>query len=148
MLEEIKKLIYSKYKPEDKIWLFFSLFDEKWSLLASNGVLNSDKTLEDSINLLYNWIIKKQEWKTKHIIIDVVNEVTEQKDVNAFLQMDPKTNWVLLAETQWDKTWVMLPNMKWITSMTQAVAWIKSKYQLQWDVTISTFTVNELILDK
>ena len=148
MLEEIKKLIYSKYKPEDKIWLFFSLFDEKWTLLASNGVLNSDKTLEDSINLLYNWIIKKQEWKTKHIIIDVVNEVTEQKDVNAFLQMDPKTNWVLLAEAQWDKTWVMLPNMKWITSMTQAVAWIKSKYQLQWDVTISTFTVNELILDK
>jgi hypothetical protein len=32
--------------------------------------------------------------------------------------------------------------------MKQAVAWIKSKYQLKWDVTISTFTVNELILDR
>ena len=148
MLEEIKKLIYSKYKPEDKTWLFFSLFDERWNLIISNGVLATDKTLEEMVNLLYNWVLKKQQPKTKHVIIDVVNEIAEQKDVATFLNMDPKINWVLLAETQWNKTWVMLPNMKWITSMKQAVAWIKSKYQLQWDVTISTFTVDELILDR
>ena len=148
MLEEIKKLIYGKYKSEDKIWLFFSLFDEKWNLLISNWVLTSDKSLEETINLLYDWIIKQQEPNTKHVIIDVVEKITEQKDVAAFLNMDPKTNWVLVAEAQWDKTWVMLPNMKWITSMKQAVAGIKSKYQLQWDVTISTFTVDELILDR
>ena len=148
MLEEIKKLIYSKYKPEDKIWLFFSLFDDKWKLLISNGVLTTDKTLEDMINLLYNWILKKQESKTKHIIIDVVDKIVEQKDIASFLNMDPKTNWVLLAETTWEKTGVILPNTKWISSMKQAVAWIKQKYQLQWDVTISTFTVNELILDR
>lgn len=148
MLEEIKKLIYTKYKAEDKIWVFFSLFDDKWNLITSNWVLTTDKTLEEMINILYNWIIKKEEAKTKHVIIDIVNEIIEQKDVNAFLQMDPKTNWVLLAETTWNKTWVMLPNMKWITSMKQAIAWIKSKYQLQWDATISTFTVTELTLDK
>ena len=148
MLEEIKKLIYSKYKAEDKIWLFFSLFDDKWNLITSNWVLTTDKPLEEMINLLYNWIIKKEEAKTKHVIIDIVNQIIEQKDVNTFLQMDPKTNWVLLAETTWNKTWVMLPNMKWITSMKQAVAWIKSKYQLQWDATISTFTVTELTLNR
>jgi hypothetical protein len=148
MLEEIKKLIYSKYKAEDKIWVFFSLFDDKWNLLASNWVLTTDKTLEDLINLLYNWILKKEEAKTKHVIIDVINQITQQQDVNAFLKMDPKTTWVLLAETKWTKTWVMLPNMKWITTMTQALAWIKLKYKLQWDVTISTFTVDELVLDK
>jgi hypothetical protein len=148
MLEEIKKLIYNKYKPEDKIWLFFSLFDEKWKLLISNGVLTTDKALEELINLLYNWFIKKEEAKTKHIIIDIINWITEQKDVTAFLNMDPKTNWVLLAETTWEKTGLILPNTKWITSMKQAIAWIKQKYQLQWDVTISTFTINELILDR
>lgn len=148
MLEEIKKLIYTKYKPEDKIWLFFSLFDEKWTLLISNGVLTTDKTLEEMINLLYKWILSKQESKTKHIIIDIINWITEQKDITAFLNMDPKTNWVLLTETTGNKTWVILPNMKWITSMKQAIAWIKQKYQLQWDVTISTFSVNELILDR
>ena len=148
MLEEIKKLIYTKYKAEDKIWLFFSLFNDKWKLLISNWVLTTDKTLEDMINLLYNWILKKQESKTKHIIIDIVNEIVEQKDAAAFLNMDPKTNWVLLAETTGDKTGIILPNTKWIDSMKQAIAWIKQKYQLQWDVTISTFTVNELILDR
>ena len=148
MLEESKKLIYSKYKPEDKIWLFFSLFDDKWKLLISNWVLTTDKTLEEMVNLLYNWILKKQESKTKHIIIDIVNNIIEQKDINTFLNMDPKTNWVLLAETTWEKTWIILPNTKWITSMKQAVAWIKSKYQLQWDATISTFTVTELILNR
>ena len=148
MLEEIKNLVYSKYKAEDKNWLFFSLFDDKWNLITSNGVLTSDKSLGETITLIYNWIIIKEEKNIKHIIIDIVNEVTEQKDVNAFLKMDPKTNWVLLIETKWDKTWVMLPNMKWVTSMTQVVAWIKSKYQLQWDVAISTFTVTELILNR
>ena len=148
MIEKIKELIYNKYKPEDKKWIFFSLFDEKWNLLISNWVLNTDKSLEDMINLLYNWILKKHESKTKHIIIDIVNEIVEQKDVNSFLSMDPKINWVVLAETKWDKTWIMLPKMKWVTSMKQVLAWIKSKYQLQWDVTISTFTVDELILDK
>lgn len=148
MLEEIKKLIYSKYKPEDKIWLFFSLFDNRWKLLISNWVLTTDKTLEDMINLLYNWILKKHESKTKHIIIDIVNDIVEQKDITTFLNMDPKANWVLLAETSWEKTGVILPNTKWISSMKQAIAWIKQKYQLQWDVTISTFTVNELILDR
>ncbi len=148
MLEEIKKLIYSKYKTEDKNWIFFSLFDNKWNLITSNGVLTSDKSLEETITLIYNWIIKKEEKNIKYIIIDVVNEITEQKDVNTFLKMDPKTNWILLIETKWDKTWVMLPNTKWVTSMTQAVAWIKSKYQLQWDVIISTFTVTELILNR
>ena len=148
MLDEVKKLIYTKYKPEDKIWLFFSLFDEKWNLLISNWVLTTDKTLEEMVNLLYNWVLKKEETKTKYIIIDVVNEIVEQKDVNKFLNMDPRVNWVLLIETSWEKTWLILPNTKWITSMKQAIAWIKSKYQLQWDVTISTFTVNELVLDR
>ena len=148
MLEEIKKLIYTKYKPEDKIWLFFSLFDGKWKLLVSNGVLTTDKTMEEMINLLYNWILKKQESKAKHVIIDVVNEIVEQKDVAAFLNMDPKTNWVLLAETTWDKTGLILPNTKWITSMKQAIAWIKQKYQLQWDVKKKKKNINELILDR
>lgn len=148
MIEEIKKLIYSKYKPDDKIWLFFSLFDEKWNLLISNWVLTTDKTLDDLIKLLYNWILKKEETKTKHIIIDVITSINEQTDVNTFLQMDPKVNWVILWEIKWEKTWLMLPNIKWINTMSQAIAGIKAKYQLQWDVTISTFTVDEIILDR
>ena len=67
MLEEIKKLIYTKYKAEDKIWVFFSLFDDKWNLITSNGVLTTDKTLEEMINILYNWIIKKRKEKSDFV---------------------------------------------------------------------------------
>ena len=148
MLQEIKNLIYSKYKAEDKIGLFFSIFDKNWVLIDSTWVVSTDKTLEDLINLLYEGKIKLYENNIKHIIIDIVNEIIPQTDINTFLQMDPKINWVILTETTWEKTGLMLPNMKWITSMKQVIAWIKTKYQLQWDVTISTFTVNELILDK
>ena len=148
MLQEIKNLIYSKYKAQDKIWLFFSLFDWNDKLLSSNWVTYTDKTLEELINLLYNWKIKPFESQTKHIIFDIINEITPQTDVQAFLTMDPTKNWVILSETQWDKTWVILPNTKGITSMQQAIAGIKVKYQLQWEVSISTFTTTQLQLDK
>jgi len=148
MLQEIKNLIYSKYKPENKIWFFFSLFDANWNLLDSSWVINTDKNLEDLITLLYNWKIKQYESQTKHIIFNIVNEITPQTDVQNFLTMDPKVNWVILSETEWDKTWVILPNMKWISTMQQAIASIKVKYKLQWNVSISTFTTTELCLNK
>lgn len=148
MLQEIKNLIYSKYKPEDKIWFFFSLFDWNWKLLSSNGVASTDKTLEDMINLLYNWKIKPFEAQTKHIIFNIVNEITPQTDVQAFLQMDTKNNWVILAEINGNKTGIILPDTKGITTMQQAIAAIKVKYQLEWNVSISTFTTTKLCLDK
>ena len=107
MLEEIKKLIYNKYKPEDKIWLFFSIFDENWALIDSTWVVSTDKTLEESINLLYEGKIKQHENRVKHVIIDIVKEILPQTDINAFLQMDPKINWVILSETAWEKTWII-----------------------------------------
>jgi hypothetical protein len=55
-------------------------------------VISTDKTLENLINLLYEGKIKQHESKIKHIIIDIVNEIIPQTDINAFLQMDPKTN--------------------------------------------------------
>ena len=134
MLQEIKNLIYSKYKAEDKIWLFFSIFDENWALIDSTWVVSTDKTLEELINLLYEGKIKQHENKVKHVIIDIVEEILPQTDINAFLQMDPKTNWVILSETTWDKTWVILPNMKWITSMKHRTHMINIRSIPFWNI--------------
>lgn len=147
MLQEIKNLIFSTHSPQDKIWFFFSLFDKDWKLLTSNWLISTDKNLEDLINLLYNWIIKNYETKTKHIIIDFIKELTPQNDVSTFLAMDPKIYGVLLSETEWNKTWVMLPNTSGVTNMKDVLTWIKNKYQLQWNGSISTFTVDEVYLD-
>lgn len=147
MLQEIKNLIFSKHSPQDKIWFFFSLFDKDWNLLTSNWLIITDKNLEDLINLLYNWIIKNYEAKTKHIIIDFIKELTPQSNKDTFLLMDPKIYWVILTEIEWNKTWVMLPNTSGVSNMLNVISYIKDKYKLQWDASISTFTVEEVFLD-
>ncbi|MDR0369409.1 MAG: hypothetical protein LBH96_02500 [Candidatus Peribacteria bacterium] len=97
MLEEIKKLIYSKYSADDRRGLFFSLFDEKGLLLDAHGVVETDKNLDALIDLLYTGIIKKQELKIRNIVFDIVSTVTHQQDIAGFLQLSPKEYGVLLT---------------------------------------------------
>lgn len=148
MLEEIKKLIYSKYGAGDKVWLFFSLFDEKGILLASNGVLETDKPLDALIDILYNGMIKKHELKAKNLVFDLVKSVQAQGDAAAFLKLSPKEYGILLASTTDGKSGVLLPDTKGIDTMQQAVGSIKQKYQLSGNVAISTFQTERLVLSK
>ena len=146
MLEQIKKLIYSKYGANDKVGLFFSLFDEKGVLLASNGVLETDKTLDALIDLLYNGMIKPQELKAKNLVFDVIKSVQLQSDIPTFLKFSPKEYGILLTSTTDGKSGVLLPDTKGIDTMQQALASIKQKYQLSGNVAISTFQVDRMVL--
>ena len=148
MLEEIKKLIYTKYGANDKVWLFFSLFDEKNVLIASNGVLETDKPLDALIDLLYTGMIKKQELKAKNLIFDVVTSLQPQSDVSAFLKLSPKEYGILLTATTDGKSGVLLPDTKGIDTMQQALSAIKQKYQLSGNVAISTFQTERLVLSR
>lgn len=148
MLEEIKKLIYSKYSADDRMGLFFSLFDEKGLLLDSHGVVETDKNLDALIDLLYTGMIKKQELKVKNIVFDLISTVTLQQDASAFLQLSPKEYGVLLTSVTDGKSGVLLPDTKWIDTMQQALASIKQKYELSGNVSISTFKVDRLVLSK
>lgn len=148
MLEQIKNLIYSTYGANDRVGLFFSLFDEKGQLLDSHGVLETDKNLDALIDLLYTGMIKKQELKVKNAAFDIVTSVTPQQDVAAFLKLSPKEYGIVLTSVQDGKSGVLLPDTKWIETMQQALASIKQKYQLSGNVAISTFTVNRMVLSK
>jgi hypothetical protein len=112
MLEEIKKLIYSTHSADDRVGLFFSLFDEKGTLLDSQGVVETDKNLDALITLLYTGMIKKQELKVKHAVFDLVTSVTPQQDVSAFLQLSPKEYGILLTSVSDGKSGVLLPDTK------------------------------------
>jgi hypothetical protein len=104
MLEEIKKLIYDKYKADERVGLFFSLFDEKGVLLDSHGVVETDKNLDALIDLLYNGMIKKQELKVKNAVFDIVKSLEPQADISAFLKLSPKAYGILLTSTTDGKT--------------------------------------------
>ena len=112
MLEQIKKLIYSKYGANDRMGLFFSLFDEKGALLDSHGVVETDKNLDVLIDLFYTGMIKVQELKVKHAVFDLVNSETTQQDVSAFLKLSPKEYGVLLTSVSDGKSGVLLPDTK------------------------------------
>jgi hypothetical protein len=148
MLEEIKKLMFSKYGADDRVGLFFSLFDEKGVLLDSHGVVETDKNLDALIDLLYNGMIKKQELKVKNAVFDVVKSVEPQTDISAFLKLSPKERGILLTSVVDGKSGVLLPDTKGIETMQQALASIKQKYVLSGNVAISVFQTERLVLTK
>ena len=148
MLEAIKKLIYSKFWSEDRVGLFFSLFDEKGVLLDSHGLVETDKNLDALIDLLYTGMIKKYELKVKHIVFDLIPSVEIQNDVSAFLKLSPKEYGILLTSTVDGKSWVLLPDTRGVETMQQALASIKQKYQLSGNVAISTFKTERIIFGK
>jgi hypothetical protein len=148
MIEEIKKLIYAKFPAEESRGIFFSLFDEKGALIESHGVLETDKPLDALIDLLYTGIIKKVELQVKNAVFDVVQSLTPQNDVAAFLRLSPKEYGILLTSTVDGKTGVLLPDTKGIETMQQALASIKQKYQLSGNVAISTFQTERIVWSK
>ncbi|MDD2536955.1 MAG: hypothetical protein PHU61_00450 [Candidatus Absconditabacteria bacterium] len=148
MLEAIKKLIYSKYGANDRVGLFYSLFDQKGILLDSHGVVETDKNLDALIDLLYTGMIKKQELKVKKMAFDIVSELKPQQDVAAFLQLSPKEYGIVLVSVSGGKSGVLLPNTAGIETMQQALAAIKTKHQLSGNVSISTFKTDRLVRTK
>ena len=148
MLQEIKNLIFKTFSPKDCMGLFFSAFDANGKGLISNGVLETDKNLEDLLTLFYNGMLKIHESNISGIVFDFVMNITPQQDINAFLQLSPKGNGVILTSMQDGKTGILLPDTQGISTMQQAIACIKQKYQLAGNGTISTFSTKKITFQK
>ena len=136
MLEKIKKAIFSKYKKTDNKWLFISAFDDKNTLLMSNGVITSDKELEQLIDTIYHGLVEKHK-NIANIIIDVVSKtqkVTDMKEIQSI-----SLNEYGLVLTTWTKAWVLLPNTTGITNIAMALKTIKEKNWLEWNANITKF---------
>ncbi len=132
MLEQITtKLTAQSVNLQSKTWVFFSAFDEKGGLLASNGVIRTDRTLENIIQSFYTWILKKIELEVKSIIFDIVGEIRLERDINVLKQTPLDQYGIFIVEGEWQNSWVLLPNTKGITNIAQAVQAIKKKYNLQ-----------------
>lgn len=108
MLDAIKEAIYKKYKPEENRAIFLSLFDTNKNLLVSNGVITTDKTLDQIITILYNAIVAKHP-ETQTITADIVTETTLQNDVTTLLGISPTDNGVVILDKGDKKSGVMLP---------------------------------------
>ena len=137
MLEKIKKAIFAKYKKTDNKWLFISIFDNKNTLIASNGVIFSDKELEPLIDTLYKWLMAKHEKNIANIIIDVVTKHQEVADIKEIQSINLKEYWLILNTG--NKSWVLLPDTAWIWDIATALKVIKAKNWLEWNANITKF---------
>jgi len=146
-LEQIKSEVFKKYKPEENRAIFLSLFDANQNLLVSNGVISTDKTLDQIITILYNAIVAKHP-ETQNIVADLVTETTPQNDVATLLSISPTDNGVLILDKGDKKSGVMLPWTANIPDMKTALNKIKEKFGLSGDVEMYTFKTEKITITK
>ncbi|HKL43856.1 MAG TPA: AMMECR1 domain-containing protein [Candidatus Absconditabacterales bacterium] len=142
MLEKIKKVVFSKYKKTDTNGIFFSALDKDNNLILSNGVVFSDKSLEQTIETIYHGLIEKHK-NIETIIIDIVidtKEITNPKEIqNISLQ-----EYGLLLITE-NKSGILLPNTEGVENISTALKIIKEKNGLEGNAKITTFQTDRFI---
>ena len=146
MLDKIKAKLFENYKHDESKWLFFSLFDKNNNLILSNGVFQTDKNISDLTDTIYNWLLAKSANITKTVVVDVVTESRQENDINKILELSPKEYWFFLINNETKKSWLALPNIKWINDARSALWLIKWKFGLDWNVEIYVFKTAKLII--
>jgi hypothetical protein len=145
MLEKIQTKLFEKYKKDDKKGLFVSVFDADKKLLLSNGVVNTDKSLEELSKTLYDWLVAKQT-KAKTVVLDVVKEIKEERDIAKLSTYSLKEYGLCLIDANDNKSWILLPNTQWATNFALALKMIKEKNGLWGEVNIYVFTTERILV--
>ena len=144
MLEQIKALLFPKYQPTEKRWLFLSAFTPEWALISSNGTIDPEKPLEELVELLYHGIIEK-EANVQHLAIDVVTEIQQESTVEQLQALNLQEFWLCLVGEE-GKSGAILPNTLWVTTVQQALTLVKEKYQLAGNATIYGFRTERIVI--
>ncbi len=148
MLELIKNSIFTKHNQNDIKWIFMSAFDLNWNLLKSDWVIQTDKTLWEIVDLLYNSLFKQYEKNIKTFIIDIIISVNEEKNVQNILNNSTKQLWILLlSKDNPSKSWIILPDTKWVNTIKDALLTIKKKYWISWNVILYSFFTDRIVIN-
>ena len=144
MIEEIKQTIEKKYKLRDTKGLFLSCFDAQGKMLCSQWIVETNASLEDSIQWLYTSHIAPLK-NIKVITIDVVTTLFEETNIGKIPTISPKMYWFAVVDDH-GTTWMILPWTTWVADAKHALYLIKQKYAIQWKVKIYLFTTDRLIV--
>jgi len=139
MLNEIKAEITKHCKPEEKKGLFFSLFDEHNKILASNGTVETDKTINELTDLIYNGLLAKYEKTTKTVVIDIIQSYIQETDINKLIALPTKDYGIFLVNDETKKSGAILPNTKGVNDIKTALGLIKQKYGISGNVSMYSF---------
>lgn len=112
MLEKIKTELAKITSLQSKIGLFFSAFDVQGQLVLSNGVIKTDRTLEQLLTSFYQGLLQKNENKIKKLIFELVEEIKLQNDPNVLVKLSMKERGLFLVQGEGQNSGVILPNTK------------------------------------
>ncbi|MEI7558346.1 MAG: hypothetical protein WCJ45_06130 [bacterium] len=104
MLEQIKAELAKHCKPEEKKGLFFSLFDVNGKILASHGTVETDKTINQLTDLIYNGLLATHDHTTKTIVIDIIDSYFQEQDINKALTLPTKDYGIFLVNNETKKS--------------------------------------------
>jgi len=139
MLDQIKSALAKYCKPNEKRGLFFSLFDVNGKLLVSHGTVETDKTINELSDLIYNGLLAKHEHITKNVVIDIIQSYIQETDINKLLSLPTKDYGVFLINNETKKSWAILPNTKGVVDIKSALTLIKQKYGISGNVSMYSF---------
>lgn len=148
MIEKIKIQIAQIVSLTSKVWLFVSAFDENGKLIISNGVMKTDRSIEQLIESFYQGILKKKESEIKSLIFDIVDQLQLQNDPNILVKLSMKERGIFLVESEWQNSGVLLPNTKGVDTIQQWLSMIKQKYNLKSQVSVFIFKTKRVAINQ
>jgi hypothetical protein len=147
MLDKIKNTLFQTYKKDEVRWIFFSAFDKKNNLITSNWVFHTDKPMNELIDIIFNWLLINHTNETQTMVIDVITDNKKENDISTISNLSMKEFGIFLINEQTQKSWIILPNTKWVENASWALNLIKQKFWLNWDVSIYTFKTDRVIIN-
>ncbi len=148
MIEKIKIQIAQIVSLTSKVWLFVSAFDKNGNLIISNGVMKTDRSIEQLIESFYQGILKKKESEIKILIFDIVDQLQLQNDPNILVKLSMKERGIFLVESEWQNSGVLLPNTKGVDTIQQWLSMIKQKYNLKSQVSVFIFKTKRVAINQ
>ena len=148
MIEKIKIQIAQIVSLTSKVWLFVSAFDKNGNLIISNGVMKTDRSIEQLIESFYQGILKKKESEIKSLIFDIVDQLQLQNDPNILVKLSMKERGIFLVESEWQNSGVLLPNTKGVDTIQQWLSMIKQKYNLKSQVSVFIFKTKRVEINQ
>jgi len=142
MIEKILHAIASSYALTDVRGVILSWFTLDGSLVASQWTLQTTKSIEQLVNILYNALGSSQDISS--FAVDIVKDVIEQTDKEKFVWLDMSTYGICIVAN--GMSGIMLPWTTWIHSSKDALAAVKKKYTITGKVRLYSFTTDRILI--
>lgn len=148
MFDRLLKSLPAGFTRDSTVWVFLSSFDTHKKLIESQGVVQADQRVEDTMNSIRQEFFEKNIKDIKVVAVDVVTDSVEIHDLSTLWKYDPQEFWFVMIDTDDDLSGVILPRTDWITDAKHALRAMKQKYWLHGKVEVIAFRTHRSIVAK